>query len=80
MGQPEGRRLNREVNLRHVVMSRREIDIGKVNTRPCEYFAFVRLGMFRLNEPQYALQDQLWVSLKVIADPRRDRNRSFGDF
>ena len=74
----EGRRLAQEVNLRNVVSSRRQTDIGKANPRLWEYFGVI---MILLGESQSALQDRIRASLtlKVVTDPRCDRNRSRSD-
>ena len=50
------------MNLRHVVISRRQIDVGKVIPRPCEYFGVHGFGMVLVGEPQSAVQDRIWKS------------------
>ena len=48
------------MKLRHVVIFRRQIDVGKVISRPCEYFVVDGFGMVFLGELQFAVQDRIW--------------------
>ena len=45
----------------HVVISRRQIDIGKENQRQHEHFDVARFSMALLDEPQFAVQDRMWA-------------------
>ena len=44
------------------MISRRQIDVGKVIPRPCEYFGVHGFGMVLVGEPQSAVQDRIWKS------------------
>ena len=45
----------------YVVISRRQICIGKVTQCPHEYFGVARFSMALVDEPQLALQDGEWA-------------------
>ena len=44
-----------------VVISKRQICIGKVSQRPHEYFGVARFGMALVDEPQLSVQDGEWA-------------------
>ena len=48
-----------------VVTSGGQIDTGRVCPRPCEYFAVIGPSTALLDEPQSAVPDRIWASLKV---------------
>ena len=45
----------------HAVISRRQIYIGKAGQCPQEYFGVARFSMTLLDEPQLAVQDEVWT-------------------
>ena len=51
--------------------SRCQIDIGKVVLHPREYFGVVGFFIAPLGEPQSAVQDRIWASLKVVGWPKK---------
>ena len=38
----------------------------KIVLRPCEYFGVVGFTLAHLDEPQSAMQERIWASLKVV--------------
>ena len=52
---------DREVTLGHELITRSNIDIGKVSLRPFYYFDTVRISRALLCEPQSAVQNRIWA-------------------